>query len=95
MNDITIKPSTRKGKKWEARLQDGTHVHFGAAGYEDFTQHKDPARQKRYLARHKNDPTSKDTPGFWARELLWSKPSMQEAVKHVEKKLNVNIKMKR
>ena len=52
MNAIKISRSTRKNKKLVATFPDGKIVHFGAAGYSDFTQHKDPARKKNYLSRH-------------------------------------------
>ncbi len=29
-------------------------VYFGAAGYSDFTNHKDEARKQRYIKRHEN-----------------------------------------
>jgi hypothetical protein len=31
------------------------------------------------------------TKGFWSRWLLWSKPDLQEAIKFMEKKFNLNI----
>ena len=46
-----LRPSTRKGKKWVVLYQ-GKYIHFGATGYEDFTQHKDPARRANYRRRH-------------------------------------------
>ena len=48
-------------------------VHFGSAGYEDYTQHKDKERRENYIKRHKerenwNKP---DTPGSLSRWILW------------------------
>lgn len=83
MNTITVRRATAKGKKFKAELPDGRTVSFGQAGASDFTKHKDPARKASYLARHKHDPRGIDTAGFWARELLWSKPSLPEAAAHV------------
>jgi len=42
----------------------------------DYTLHKDQERKERYLQRHKNDPKTIDSAGFWARDLLWNKPSI-------------------
>jgi hypothetical protein len=85
---ITIKPSTRKGKKYMVILSNGKTIHFGAKGYEDYTTHQDPKRKERYIARHKHmgfdDP---NTPRFWSRYLLWEDPSMDTALKKIEKKL--------
>ena len=43
-------------------------IYLGAAGYSDFTKHKDEARKQRYIKRHeKNEDWDKsgiDTPGF-------------------------------
>jgi hypothetical protein len=32
-----------------------------------------------------------DTAGFWSRWALWSKPSLEEAIKLIEKKFKINI----
>jgi hypothetical protein len=59
-------------------------VHFGAAGYADYTTHRDAARMRRYLARHRarEDWTAAGarTPGFWARWLLWNRPSLRASL---------------
>ena len=57
-------------------------VHFGAAGASDYTQHRDPARKQRYLARHEpreywHEPT---TAGALARWILWNKETLRESV---------------
>jgi hypothetical protein len=53
-------------KKW---------VHFGQMGYEDFTKHKDPKRQKNYLTRTANIKgdwkDDKYSPNNLSRNLLW------------------------
>ena len=57
-------------------------THFGARGMSDYTQHKDPKRQKSYLARHGkmgedwNNPT---TAGALSRWILWGKPSLRDS----------------
>ena len=48
-------------------------IKFGARGYEDYTQHKDPKRRKSFRARHQCDEvTDKNTARHWACEYLWS-----------------------
>jgi len=73
----------------------GKTVHFGAKSYLDYTQHKDPARQKRYIQRHKKseDWTASgiETAGFWARWLLWEYPSMDDAIHNIQEKFGVTI----
>ena len=91
---IKLKKSNRKEKKWMVII-DGRKVHFGASGYSDYTIHGDKKRMERYVARHrKREDWTKsgiNTPGFWSRWLLWSKPSLNEAIKLIENKFNVNI----
>ena len=94
---IILKKSTNKNKKLMAMLPNGNVVHFGASGYSDFTIHKDKERMQRYIARHKgsgNQDWSKkgiDTAGFWSRWILWSKPSLKEAIEFTSKKFNIQI----
>ena len=93
---VEVSKSDRAGKKWKAELEDGRAVHFGAAGYEDFTQHGDAKRRESYLARHRpNQDWGKSgvgTAGFWSRHLLWEKTSLQGAARALRNKgLQVQI----
>ena len=79
-----------------AELSNGPTVHFGATGYRDFTQHGDEERKASYLARHKTreDWTLKgvESAGFWARWVLWNKPSLAQSIADINrrfKSLNV------
>lgn len=89
---IVLRPSTRRTKKWTVRIDDRT-VHFGARGSSDYTINKDPKRRAAYIARHakREDWSDPYTSGFWARWLLWEKPSLQTAIKNVERKFKINI----
>lgn len=81
-------------KKWTAHFPDGHRVSFGAIGYEDYTIHHDKERMLRYLTRHQRRENWSDpyTAGFWSRWLLWSKPTMKEAIKETEKHLKQKIR---
>ncbi len=54
-------------------------IHFGDANMKDFTQHKDPARKKNYLARSGGikdksgnlTANNKNSANYWARKVLW------------------------
>ena len=84
---MRLEKSSRPAKKYMVRF-DGKTVHFGAAGYEDFTTHGDENRKKRYLARHKHEEWGRDgvhTAGFWARWILWNKPTIQQSVQDINK----------
>jgi hypothetical protein len=72
-------------------------IKFGRKPYQDFTIHKNPTRMNLYLRRHSGmgedwTITGLKTKGFWSRWLLWSKPDLQEAIKFMEKKFNLDIK---
>lgn len=67
--------STRPGKKKMVNACDNGKqklVHFGATGYQDFTQHKDSGRRSNFRSRHNcADKKSKLTAGYWACKILW------------------------
>jgi hypothetical protein len=91
---ISVHHSTAKGKKYTAILQEGDTqhtVHFGAKGYQDFTQHNDETRKQRYLSRHKKreDWTDPLTAGFWSRWVLWNLPTLKDSIENTVKRFNL------
>lgn len=87
-----LKRSNRQHKKWaiyvpfDNALLKPKWVHFGDNRYEDYTQHKDAERARLYVLRHKKKEERKwdgdvYAPAFWARWLLWEKPSLDQAIK--------------
>jgi hypothetical protein len=95
-------PSTVKGKKWTAIFctckgeskccdNDKKKVHFGAAGYDDYTITKDKEQKERYRKRHQKDLRTNDPtrPGYLSYYLLWNKPTLQESIKDYKKKFNL------
>jgi hypothetical protein len=95
--DVILKKSTRKDKKFVV-IVDGKKIHFGAKGMSDFTKHKDDKRKINYIIRHqKKENWNKSgihTAGFWAKHILWSKPSLKKAINYTNKRFNLNIKYK-
>lgn len=93
--DIIISKSNRKDKKFKAVIDNKKTVHFGASGYSDFTIHKDDDRKGRYIQRHKKNEDWNDynTAGFYAKHILWNKPTIQESIKDTNQKFN-NIKIR-
>ena len=94
---VVLSKSPRTEKKFRVVLSDGRHVDFGQAGYSDFTIHKDPKRMRLYLARHSRMGETWGirgvaTAGFWARWLLWSKPSIREAKRLIADKFKLNVR---
>jgi len=71
-------------------------IQFGAKGYSDFTKHKDSDRKKRYENRHRSrenwTKSGITTAGFWAKWILWNKPSLENSISSTSKKFNITIK---
>jgi hypothetical protein len=84
-------------------IEEGKHeriINFGAAGYEDFTTHKDSDRRDFYISRHKTSEekfwghNKELTPAYLSRWILWEKPSLDEAIRFVEKQRGIKITKK-
>ena len=95
MKLLKLSPSTRKGKKYMAILKEDSgkihKIHFGALGYQDYTDHKDETRKSSYISRHRttenwNNPL---TPGFWSRWLLWNKPTIFASLMDIKDRYNL------
>lgn len=75
---VTVKPSTRKGKKIDVFKAGKKVASVGALGYKDYPTFKadegkafaDKKRQQ-YKARHEKDRHKSGTPGYYADKLLW------------------------
>ena len=95
---VKIKPSDREGKKYTAIFYNNDKkklkmTHFGASGYSDYTQHKDPKRKQRYIERHKVNENWNDymTAGSLSRFILWNKQSLQDSIKDYAKRFNLKV----
>ncbi len=68
-------------------------IQFGDRRYGNYTTHKDPKRKTNYIRRHKKRENWKkmNSPGFWAKNLLWNKPTLQASIRDVERKKRVKI----
>ena len=88
MINVIIKKSTNNNKKFDAYFPD-KKISFGAAGYSDYTIHKDPVRRQSYIKRHSNEDWSRAnllSPAWLSRYVLWEKPSLEEAIKNANQK---------
>ena len=74
--------------KYYIITESGKKVCFGAAGYSDFTMHKDETRKQRYLDRHKNKENRTEsginTACFWSRWYLWNKTTKSESYNDIK-----------
>jgi len=57
--------------------------------------HHDDARKENYISRHASRETwgknGLNTAGFWARWLLWNKPTLSASIKDIEQRFDVKI----
>jgi hypothetical protein len=85
---LKVSKSPNSKKKLRAYFSDGTHTDFGAAGYSDYTIHKDPERKQRYINRHKRHEnwSNLKSPGALSRYVLWNKPSLKASIADYKKK---------
>lgn len=92
MREYILKKSSKPDKKWMVK-NDNKTIHFGASGMSDFTKHKDEERKNRYIARHKvnQDWNNPKTAGFWAKNILWNKPTLEQSIKDTERRFNIKI----
>lgn len=95
---VSIKPSTREGKKLVATFDDGTKTHFGAVGYEDYItynkKYDDETAEKAkrsYIARHSAQEsfTNPKDASTLARYILWNKPTLTSSVADYKKRFGV------
>jgi hypothetical protein len=86
--------SNRPSKKYKIMESGaiGQAIHFGDSKYEDYTVHKNEARKHQYLLRHQGEyETFRHKAGFWARWILWNKPTIQESIQDIQHRFPVRI----
>jgi len=91
-----MRESSRADKKWMVELPNNHVVHFGAAGYEDFTQHRDEERRARYVRRHRErenwGKSGAGTAGFWSRWILWGPfTSISRNIAYVRERFGMRV----
>ena len=101
--NIDIVKSNKQEKKYDAIIHRETGrtktVSFGASGMSDYTKHKDSERKNNFISRHKTrEDWSKagyETAGFWSKQILWNKPTIQESIKYLNNKYKgIKFKLK-
>ena len=83
MTRVEISRSQRSDKKYKAVIDNTKTVHFGSRGASDFTLHKSEERKQSYINRHRKNEDWSDpkTAGFYAKNALWNKPTIQASIK--------------
>ena len=95
--EIVIKRSHNPKNKYDAIINGAKTISFGAAGYSDYTIHKDDKRKEWYIKRDSNEDWTRQnvaSPAWLSRWILWEKKTMQEAIRHATKMYaDVHIKL--
>ena len=67
-------------------------IHFGSANMSDYTINKDDKRKALYKLRHANDNINDlSYAGAWSMHVLWSKKSLEESIKDMERTFKITI----
>lgn len=86
-------PSDKPKKKFFIITNEGERIYFGAAGYEDYTTHKDEKRKLRYINRHKKNESkfwnNPNNASYWALKLLWNKTTIKDSYEEIKKELKL------
>lgn len=94
---ISVTDSPKPDKKLQVKLETSSgrekNLHIGAKGMDDFTKTQDEEQKERYIERHRAREDWKLsgvlTSGFWAKHLLWNKPSLRSSIADVKSKFGV------
>lgn len=94
---LSITPSSDPDKKLDVKMETTSGrektIRVGAKGMDDFTKTKSEEQKSRYISRHsaREDWTQSGilSSGFWARWLLWNKPTLQQSIRDVKKRFDV------
>lgn len=88
---LVITKSDKPTKRYKAVFDGKRTIHFGSKGGSTFIDHKDEAKKKAYLARHRvnEDWTTPYNAGSLSRWILWNKKSFTESVDDFKKKFNL------
>ena len=96
MDTYILKKSNRKGKRFLIEMPKFKRSHHFASDVgKTFIDHKDQKKKDAWIQRHKGDRNynSKHSGIYHSRKLLWSAPTLKEAIKDYEKEHNVKIKV--
>ena len=93
-NIYVLKKSNRKGKRFVLEMGDHSH-HFASDVGKTYIDHQDDKKKDAWIARHRGDKNWDNIHSgiYNSRYLLWTKPTLKEAIKDYEKKHNVRIKL--
>ena len=92
MKRYILKKSTRADKRFAIDMGGMLH-NFGSDVGKTYIDHQDDKKKKAWTARHRNDKNFNDMHSsiYHSKNLLWTKPTLTEAIKDYEKKHKVTL----
>jgi hypothetical protein len=96
MIKVNLSISTRKDKKYMMKFSKDNKVfktiHFGASGYEDYTQTNNDIKKNAYIKRHDVNENFDDpyTAGSLSRWILWNKKTLSASFNDYKNRFNFN-----
>jgi len=97
---VYIYRSSHPGKKYTVEIIDEKKhvIHFGDPTGSQYPMHKNKATKAAYIARHKKTEnwtrSGIYTAGFWAKHILWNKPTVAESIAWTERFLGAPVRRK-
>ena len=95
METLILTKSPTKGKRFRMKMTKPTSHHhdFGSDVGKTYIDHKDVKLKKAWISRHQNDKNynSKHSGIYHSRKLLWSEPTLKQAIAKYEKEHNIKI----
>lgn len=93
----SVKPSSDPDKKLDVTIEQPSGrektIRIGAKGMDDFTKTGSEEQKERYIDRHRaNENWTQSgilSSGFWARWLLWNKPTLSASISDVKKRFDI------
>lgn len=93
MKSYVLESSPRKYKRYRITFDDGKFVDFGADGAKTFIDGRTEKERQAWIARHKDDRYYNDKMSgiYHSRMLLWTKPTLKDAIKAYERMHSVKL----
>jgi len=96
METYILKKSDRKNKRFVIIMQDRGHRHdFGSDVGKTFIDGRTEKEKEAWIARHRVNKNwdNKHSSIYYSRMLLWTEPTLKKAIKALEKKNKIKIKV--
>ena len=96
METYILKKSEKKGKRFVIIMQDRGHRHdFGSDVGKTFIDGRTEKEKEAWIARHRVNKNwdNKHSSIYYSRMLLWTEPTLKKAIKALEKKNKIKIKV--